>query len=75
MRFGFLASSAFLAFFGALLPSTAWAQDQTFQIELAQKADRYESELTRTPDLAHSDINQATKVLMDLVDKDKSPAT
>jgi tetratricopeptide (TPR) repeat protein len=59
---------------GLLGSSAARAQDQSFQIELSQKADRYDSELTRTPDLAHSDINEATKVLMDLVDKDKSPA-
>lgn len=73
MRFGFYLSLSCLVLFG-WLSRPAQAQDQAFQIELAQKADRYESELTRTPDLAHSDINQATKVLMDLIDKDKSPA-
>jgi hypothetical protein len=53
---------------------SASAQDQAFQIELNEKTARYESELTRTPDLAHSDIHRATKALLDLVDKDKSPA-
>lgn len=68
----FLVSCAVVAInFGG---AKAQAQDQAFQIELSQKADRYDSELTRTPDLAHSDINEATKVLLDLVDKDKSPA-
>lgn len=76
MRFGLFGISGIsLAIAVGLLPSpVARAQDQAFQIELSQKADRYDSELTRTPDLAHSDINAATKVLMDLVDKDKSPA-
>jgi hypothetical protein len=59
---------------GWLASPAAFGQDQAFQIELNEKTGRYESELTRTPDLAHSDIHQATKVLLDLVEKDKSPA-
>jgi tetratricopeptide (TPR) repeat protein len=74
MRSGKLLTLSCAVAMGCLGATAAWAQDQAFQIELSQKADRYDSELTRTPDLAHSDINEATKVLMDLVDKDKSPA-
>ncbi|HEX4000422.1 MAG TPA: hypothetical protein VHX65_17860 [Pirellulales bacterium] len=74
MRFGILVLLPCAILFGGIGARAASAQDQAFQIELGQKADRYDSELTRTPDLAHSDFNQATKVLADLVEKDKSPA-
>jgi tetratricopeptide (TPR) repeat protein len=74
MRFGILLTLPCAMAIVGWGSSRASAQDQSFQIELGQKADRYDSELTRTPDLAHSDINEATKVLMDLVEKDKSPA-
>jgi len=74
MRFGILSAFVFAIVVGWSGGQSALAQEQSFQIELSQKADRYDSELTRTPDLAHSDIDQAKKVLMDLLDKDKSPA-